>query len=363
MNTHLPDGDQFDIKECWIADDECILVTPKNMGVEWNDENKIFRSSIWRKSDMYPVSLGFKKFVNYGEKPEFEPFDPKTEKWDAVIKKDGSCLIVSVYKKELIIRTRGTTDATNLPNGAEIDLLKEEYPLAFNNCHLNTENITLLFEWTTPSNRIVLQESSTPTLWLIGAVMHDTYEYVSQYDLNQIALELDVERPDWYYGEDFEELQNWLQKQTDIEGVVVYSESGILKKLKTPRYLHLHKVFTGIKSVDNLVDLWIEYGCSHRDNFETLLATTYDWELVTPLKSLIDEMFERWNKIQIILGFLKLMISQNIHLPRKDLAKIILQSSGVWSSIAFEILDGKSHKVEKLFELLDKESVWSQLTT
>ena len=63
----LPDPKQFNFKDCVIAGDDCVLVTPKDMGVEWNDDNKIFRSSIWRKSDGKLISAGFKKFVNYFE--------------------------------------------------------------------------------------------------------------------------------------------------------------------------------------------------------------------------------------------------------------------------------------------------------
>ena len=110
--------EQFNVKDCVIGGDECFLVTPKDMGVEWTDENKIFRSSIWRKSDMYPISLGYRKFMNYGEKPEFEPFEFK--KATAIRKIDGSCLIVSRYKGELIIRTRGTIDASKLENAGLI---------------------------------------------------------------------------------------------------------------------------------------------------------------------------------------------------------------------------------------------------
>lgn len=57
-NFVLPDSKSFNFKDCVIAGDECVLVTPKDMGVEWNEDNKYFRSSIWRKSDMHPVSLG-----------------------------------------------------------------------------------------------------------------------------------------------------------------------------------------------------------------------------------------------------------------------------------------------------------------
>ena len=74
MNITLPDHTQFNIKDCIIAGDECILVTPKDMGVEWTDDSKVFRSSVWRKSDMFPISLSYKKFTNCGEKPDFEPW-------------------------------------------------------------------------------------------------------------------------------------------------------------------------------------------------------------------------------------------------------------------------------------------------
>jgi len=84
------DVTNFNIKDCIIAGDECILVTPKDMGVTWTDENKIFRSSIWRKSDRKLVSAGFKKFVNLGEQPEFEPIDDHTD-LEFIRKLDGCC--------------------------------------------------------------------------------------------------------------------------------------------------------------------------------------------------------------------------------------------------------------------------------
>jgi hypothetical protein len=90
MNFLNQKSGQFNIKEVTIAGDECILVTPKDMGVDWDEDNKYFRSSIWRKWDMYPVSLGFRKFMNYGEKPSFEPIDGNS-KFTAVRKVDGCC--------------------------------------------------------------------------------------------------------------------------------------------------------------------------------------------------------------------------------------------------------------------------------
>jgi hypothetical protein len=360
MNLLNQKSGQFNIKEVTIAGDECILVTPKDMGVDWDEDNKYFRSSIWRKWDMYPVSLGFRKFMNYGEKPSFEPIDGNS-KFTAVRKVDGSCLIVSKYKDELIIRTRGTVDATKLENGAEIALLKQKYPHAFNNHYINKGRYTLLFEWTTPSNRIVLNETTEPTLWLIGMVAHRDeeehkfYSYASQDYLDLIAEFLEVKRPETYklYAlGSIENLKRQIEPLKDIEGVVIYDESGQnLKKIKTLRYLQLHRVFTGVKTVNHILELWKEYGCTERENFETLLATNFDWELVESLKGLLDEFFNKLSHIQNKIKTIRVLLSNYKNLPRKDIAQIIFTELGAWSSIAFEILDNKSHKIEKLFEL------------
>lgn len=352
MNITLPDPSQFNIKDCIVAGDECILVTPKDMGVEWTDYNKVFRSSVWRKSDMYPISLSYKKFTNYGEKPDFEPWTEDCLPFEAKVKVDGSTLIVSRYKGELIIRTRGTIDASLLPNGHEIAVLKEKYPNVFSNRHLNKENITFLYEWTTPTNRIVLRESDEPKLTLIGAVNHNDYSYVKQYPLNNLALELRVIRPATIDLYDMDELKAYVDVQTDIEGVVIYSKCGqILKKLKTIDYLRKHRIYTGIKNVNHVIDLWIEHGCLSRDEFEAALSAAYDHELVVSIEILLNDMYGRWESIQTKLEDIKHTLTRNLHISRKEIAQLVLHEYKIWSSIAFEILDSKTHNIKKLFEL------------
>lgn len=348
---NLPNPDQFNIKDCVIAGDECVLVTPKDMSVEWNDDNKIFRSSIWRKSDMHPVSLGFKKFTNLGEQPAFEPIEGYSD-LEFIRKLDGSLLIVSQYKGELIVRTRGTIDATQLANGHEIEFLKNKYPVAFNNSWLDTEKFTLLFEWTTPTNRIVLQESEEPTLWLIGIVGHQTdsfmgpwtpYDYFSQQDLDIQARVLGVSRPE-RYTLNLQNVAEYLKDETSIEGVVIYANGGqILKKVKTPRYLYMHRVFTGIKTVDHLFELFAEYGCPKREEFEKMLANNFDWELVTTLKDLLDELYTKSKRIADKALWI-VMYLQNpdfVQLDRKGKAQKILEHFPDCSGIVFAMLDNK----------------------
>jgi hypothetical protein len=368
MNFKLPDPEQFNIKDCIIAGDECVLITPKDMSVEWNEDNKIFRSSIWRKSDMHPVSLGFKKFTNLGEQPTFEPMDDYDD-LEFVRKLDGSLLIVSKYKGELIVRTRGTIDASRLENGHEIEFLKNKYPEVFDNFWLDSERYSLLFEWTTPTNRIVLKESEEPTLWLTGIVNHkDTYDpflqwmgcsqkmytYFTQKDLDDLAEYLEVSRPE-RYTLNLQNVAEYLKDETSIEGVVIYANGGqILKKVKTPSYLYKHRVFTGVKTVDHLFDLFVEHGCSNRENFETLLATNYDWELVEALKNLMDELYTKWDEVlekkNQIQSFVKNVNA--LDLSRKDIASVIIQNYKDLSGLAFALLDGKTIPPHKLWKTL-----------
>jgi hypothetical protein len=362
MRFTLPSLEEFFIKDCVIAGEDCVLVTPKDMSVNWNEDNKYFRSSIWRKSDMHPVSLGFRKFMNYGEKPNFESL-PEKLTFRAVQKIDGSCLIVSNYKDELIVRTRGTIDATQLDNGFEIELLKKKYPKAFDNEWLDCGLFTLLFEWTTPTNRIVLNETAEPTLWLIGMVRHSDYSYASQHNLNVYAKEMEVERPKSFgirLSDNVEDFKKSIEPLKDIEGVVIYDETDkldtnqILKKIKTLRYLELHRVFTGVKTVDHLFDIFVEYNQPPREEFEKQLATNFDWELVTTLKPLLDELYE---KTLIIAKkvFWVIMYLQNpdfVELDRKGKAQKILELFPEYAWIGFSLLDGKEldpHKLWKTF--------------
>src|SRR4051812_24434066 len=119
---HELDPEQFNFKEGVVAGEECVLITPKDITCKWTHENQHYRSVIVLKSSGEVISRGFSKFVNWGEKPDFQPWDMS---WpiDARHKLDGSLLIVSKYKGEFIIRTRGVFDARAHETGNEIDFL------------------------------------------------------------------------------------------------------------------------------------------------------------------------------------------------------------------------------------------------
>ena len=350
MKVNLPSVEDFNIQDVIIAGDECVLITPnKKQDLVWTEDNKFFRSSIWRKQDMHPVSLGFRKFTNLHEQPHFESIG-EYDDLEFVRKMDGTLAILSFWKGEIIFRTRNRADVTTLKNGAELEFLKQKYPKVF---ALKDPTHSLLFEWTTPSNRIVLEETKEPTLWLIGTVRHSDYYYFEQRELDQIARELDVPRPE-RYSVNKETLYQLLEEKNElIEGVVIYANKGqFLKKVKTSRYLHLHKVFTGIKTFSNMLNFWVSSGKPDMETFKLYIKQNYHSVLLLSWKPLLEELEHKYNAVNDkIKSVDRYVLSlKEINLDRKEMAEMIKSEfSSVWQKIAFGLLSNKRNfKIEDL---------------
>ena len=90
INLHEIDRESFYVNDHQLGNETVYLVTPKQQGCEWNVNNVIFRSSMW-DGDGLPVSLSFKKFANWGEKPTIFPVPENLDKCNLINKEDGCC--------------------------------------------------------------------------------------------------------------------------------------------------------------------------------------------------------------------------------------------------------------------------------
>lgn len=335
--------DQFNYKPVRIAGDDLLLITPRDMSTKWTEVNEAFRSNIINPSTYTSVSLGMKKFCNFGERPDFQPWN-SSWKFETIHKIDGSLLIISKYKNELIIRTRGTVDARQLPNGAEIDVLIEKYPLVFS---LNTlkEGFTYLYEWTTPSNIIVIREHDTPTLTLLGVVENKSGRYALNEFLDIAAVNFGVERPERYTYSSVEECILDVDAWRGKEGVVLYSPDGqTLKKIKASEYCELHKIATGMKSPKQIMDAFIASPrFSSNEGFYQYIETTLDYEIAERIKDDIPQIVEAYNNYTTKLNELLEHIEQlKFCETRKEQALIIIQRYWDWrKSFAFLLLDNR----------------------
>jgi hypothetical protein len=357
----LPNPNGFNFKDCVIAGDECWLITPKDMGVKWTDENARFRSCVVRKHDNFVVSQGFKKFTNYGEQPTFEPWG---DSWqiEARHKIDGSLLIVSRYKGEWVIRTRGTIDARQLPNGGEIDLLIKKYKSFFeNNDAIDSVSAleqSWLFEWTTPSNIVVLRESNEYKLTLIGIVSNQKGDYYSQKYLDICGSEYEFDRPDKYEYDSLQECIADVSAWKGKEGVVLYSPDGqILKKIKATEYCELHKLATGIKTISHVLDVFMESPkFADRESFYKYIETLLDYEIAEKCKPFIDEITDAYAKFEKCLKKMREGVKIIRNYPnRKEQAEAIQKEFRGWkASIAFLLLDNREPDDKVIRKSLEK---------
>lgn len=350
----LPPKDQFLYKEGVIAGDPVWLTTPSEMGVKWTPELARFRSAIVLQSDGKIISSGFRKFTNLGEQPDFEPWG-ENKLFEAIEKKDGSLLIISKYKGQLITRTRGTFDARVLDNGVEVDELIQKYPKVFDNPFVNSGEYSVLMEWTTPNNVIVIRESENPTLWFLGIVTHESGRYASQAFLDDLGKEWDVPRPARYVYSSLSECVDDVKLWEKKEGVVIYSLNGqTLKKIKAEQYLRLHRAKSAISSIKNLVELYLSTDRSaNYEEFYRFVETTLDHELAEIAK---DDLFHVASAHACVLEEQKRVIALLAkweNFSRKDQAKEICSRWQDWrKSFAFSVLDGKAISDETLAKIL-----------
>jgi len=351
------DREQFYCNEHIINGELCYLVNPKQIGAVWTKDNVIYRSSLWNHNGEL-ISAGFKKFTNLGEKPDIFP-PPSSLKGCTVVEKlDGSLLSVTSYKDNYIIRTRGSVDATNMElNGHEIEIFKSEILPKIDMNTTPTWDRSYIFEWTSPLNRIVLSYGDIPKFTLIGIVNHSDYSYWTQSDLDLIAKNLGLLRPETYTFNDITDLVFNVEKWENREGVCIYSSKDqFIHKSKAFQYLKLHR-FKSEATFENTVELFFEFGMPSYQEFETQLVQKFDYECFTMVRGFISTIIDGYKDVLKIVNGMNNFIDSIKTLPtRREQAQRIISSYGGEnnnrSGMVFTLLDGKSLDRNQLMKLL-----------
>ena len=331
------------------------LVQPQHIGCKWTQDTKHLRSSVWNDGGEL-VSAGFPKFVNWGENPEHFPVPTSLKNTTIVEKVDGSLLIVSKYKGNVILRTRGTVDATKLDNGHELELFKE---LVLSKIPVGQEtwDYSYLFEWVSPLQRIILNYGDQPNWYLVGSVNHWDYSLTDQSYLNDLAVQFGTNRPAVYSFPSVEDLMKDVEAWKGKEGVVVYSDGGqTLHKVKAASYLFLHRMKQELGSIDKVIDVWFSRDKPLYSDFEAFIVNTFDYELWKMIRPEVSKICDAWKEVQqIIEGMKKFVNDTLISLPsRKEQAGRVLSAYSVTNraSMIFSLLDGKTLTADQEKKLL-----------
>lgn len=364
----ISDPDQFVLSEHIICGDECVLCVPTHIGVKWTNDNKYLRSVVYRKRDFFPISLSFMKFTNWGENPENFPVPTSLKNTVITEKIDGSLLIVSKYKGNFILRTRGTVDATKLDNGHELELfktnLKEKHLLngnhpfesVYDTDHGSTWPYSFLFEWTSPEQRIILNYGNEPDWHLVGIVDHSDYSLGIQSEVDSVAEQFGFLRPPVYTFPTVEDLINEVELWKGKEGVCVYSNNGqTIHKVKAFEYLYKHR-FKSEATLENTLDLYFSMGKPPYQEFEKKLIEAFDYECFEMVRGFISIICDAQKEVQKILDGFDVFIERTLKplATRKDQAQQVLASYSNTNraSFIFAKLDGKSlsnDQIKKLF--------------
>lgn len=355
INLQSIDQSQFMVHPHVIGGQTVHLVQPQFIGCKWTQFNKHLRSSVW-DSNGNLVSAGFMKFTNYGENPEHFPVPISLKNTTIVEKLDGSTLIVSKWNGNLILRTRGTTDATVLDNGYELEIFREKFTKSITHDTPDTWNVSVLFEWVSPANRIILNYGDQPEWYLVGMINHSDYSLHTQKDLDMWAKNKGFPRPTTYTFPSIDDLMKNVEAWKGKEGVVIYSNKDqTLHKVKCFEYLKKHR-FKSEATLENTLELYFQMGKPSYNDFSIQLQTTFDYECFEMVRGYVSQICDAYKQVQQIVGGFENFVNSALKpLPnRKAQAEKVLASYAVTNRAAmvFALLDGKSlsdDHMKKLF--------------
>lgn len=346
------DRESFMVHEHDLFGEKVHLVQPVHIGCSWTHENVILRSSLW-DTDNKLISASWKKFVNWGEKPDVFPPPGSIEKCTLVMKLDGSTLICSKWKDNYIFRTRGTVDATRLANGAEVSVILDKYP-GIKELLDDTAGVSLLFEWVSSENVIVIKYDETPDVYLTGIVRHHDYSYFTQKETDEIADLYGLKRPQMYSFDNFDELLSSVKDFQNVEGICCYyNDDQSIVKIKGDQYLKLHR-FKANANIETTVDLFFALQCPTFQEFERKLIEQFDYECYTLVRGFASNVCDAYNQVLQIIDGMRSKVASLANLTRKAQAQNILQSYGETNraSMTFSLLDGKELNNEQRKKLL-----------
>lgn len=205
------------------------------------------------------MCLPFEKFFNVNEKPHTQAKNVQDlmnmHMPEVVEKMDGSMINAVRVNGEIYLKTKKsfTSDVALLAQSAMTDNVRD-----LCNYFLD-ENVTPIFEFTSPDNKIVIDYGNEPQFTLIAGRCMETGEYLTQMALDSQAHRFGLRRPRWHYAHDLKSLMESCDTAEDIEGWVIYV-GGHRFKVKTQWYINRHR----------LIDI------RERDIAEFVLAETLD---------------------------------------------------------------------------------------
>jgi hypothetical protein len=338
----------FVIREGDFCDTKSYLIFPQHIGCKFTQANKQFRSSVW-SDDGELVSAGLPKFKNMGEDPDNFPAPTSLKNVNIITKMDGSLAIVDYYNNKFNVRSRGTLNASILDNGDEWLTVFDKYPKVKDYLKSNP-NHTVLFEITTPTNRIVIDYGAEVEFTLISIINKDDYSLLTQKMLDTVSVEHDFKRPKYYSFNSLDEIAEFCNNNKDIEGFCLYSKKDQhIVKCKTDHYKALHRMKSELGSYERVVDFFFVADMPSYQDFYKAVSDTLDFEVAERIVPEMSKICDGYKEVLKIVEFMKEYVETHRHLSRKEFALDTIQK---W---------GKTNRQAMIFSILDKSELSKDL--
>lgn len=342
MNINLStiDTTQFNVRDGLFCGEESVLITPALQGCEWNKDNLILRSSIWRKTDGKLLSPSLPKFFNLSEKPDLNPTPDSILGWSVFDKIDGSTLILTSHNNQIQIRSRGTFNAQTLDNGAEFYEIVKRYPRLIQYC-LQFPRCCFVFEIVSPTNRIIIDYPELD-FYLLHIINKDNYRLFPDDQVDFHAECFDLKRPRRYEFTDFnslvESVREWPATQ---EGVVIRKDQQLVK-IKSLLYLKLHS-FKSDLSLKNLLEIFLDNPNQTKDGFLDFIEVNFDFECRKMSEQIVNQIVSGREEVNKILSEVDSFVHDfKNNLSRKEFALVAKFELKEYAGLAFSKLDGKT---------------------
>lgn len=229
-----------------------VLVCPTKGKHKWEEEELHLRSLLC-SPDGEIISSGFPKFFNYGENKDIDNYLTKAISDGRVSyteKMDGSLVIRDVIGGKVNFRTRGSH---NLGSFEEVilTLIKDKYPLLLDPDFGSAVHWSMLFEYVSPDNKIIVSYAK-PELYFLGVMVlfygDRKPRFYPAFTLEKLAERMQVPIPTTHkLGFDIKSVLSKVGEWEGSEGIVVnvLDEDGDtyhLVKIKSKEYIKLHSL-------------------------------------------------------------------------------------------------------------------------
>lgn len=196
------------------------------------------------------VSRPLHKFFNLAEREEVLP---QNLDWTSMVagfdKMDGSMITTGVFHGEVFAKSKKSFESDVAVSALAYMKLNVKYVDFAKHCAAH--DLTPIFEYTSPNNRIVLRyDEEKMTLLHVRHLITGEYHTAAQVAALAQSFDIPVNAPLFGNGFDLATLLASLNTVEGIEGYVIQFASGEMVKVKTRWYVNLHHAVTFVRIRD-----------------------------------------------------------------------------------------------------------------